>query len=41
VSAGILYTAFGRYEPVFWIIIAVSVLSVAATLMIDRDLPET
>jgi MFS family permease len=39
VSAGILYTAFGRYEPVFWIIIAVSILSIAATLMIDRGVP--
>jgi MFS family permease len=39
VSAGILYTAFGRYEPVFWIITAVSVLAIAATLMIDRGLP--
>ncbi len=40
VSAGILYTAFGRYDPVFWIIIAVSVLAIAATLMIDRGLPD-
>jgi MFS family permease len=40
VSAGILYTAFGRYEPVFWIIVGVSILSIAATLMIDRGLPE-
>jgi MFS family permease len=41
VSAGVLYTAFGHYEPVFWIITAVSILSIAATLMIDRGVPET
>ncbi|MDQ6601480.1 MAG: MFS transporter [Chloroflexota bacterium] len=40
VSAGLLYTLFGRYEPVFWIIIVISILGMGAVLLIERDLPE-
>lgn len=40
VSAGLLYTFFGRYEPVFWILIVVSTLGMGAVLLIERDLPE-
>ncbi len=40
VSAGILYTLFGRYEPVFWILIVISILGMGAILLIERDLPE-
>ncbi|MEO8715879.1 MAG: MFS transporter, partial [Acetobacteraceae bacterium] len=38
VSAGILYTAFGRYEPVFWILVAISLLAVGAVLLIETGL---
>jgi len=41
VSAGILYTFFGRYEPVFWMLIVLSALGMGAILLIERDLPET
>ena len=40
VSAGVLYTLFGRYEPVFWILIFISLLGMGAILLIERDLPE-
>jgi len=40
VSAGLLYTFFGRYEPVFWILIVISLLAMGAILRIERDLPE-
>ncbi len=40
VSAGLLYTLFGRYEPVFWILIVISILGMGAILLIERDLPE-
>ncbi len=40
VSAGILYTLFGRYDPVFWILIVISILGMGAILLIERDLPE-
>ena len=39
VSAGVLRTAFGRYEPVFLIVVAVALLATVATLMIDHGLP--
>jgi len=41
VSAGILYTFFGRYEPVFWMLIVLSALGMGAILLIERDLPES
>jgi len=40
VSAGLLYTFFGRYEPVFWILIVISLLAMGAILRIERELPE-
>lgn len=40
VSAGLLYTVFGRYEPVFWMLVAISTLGMVATLLIERGLPE-
>lgn len=40
VSAGLLYTLFGRYEPVFWILIVISILGMGAILLIERGLPE-
>lgn len=40
VGAGILYTFFGRYEPVFWILIVLSALGMGAILRIERDVPE-
>ena len=40
VSAGVLYTLFGRYEPVFWILIVISLLGMGAVLLIEHDLPE-
>lgn len=39
VSVGLLYTAFGRYEPVFWMLIVVSTLAMGAVLLIERGLP--
>ncbi len=35
VSAGLLYTAFGRYEPVFWLLVVISLLAVGAVLLIE------
>lgn len=40
VSAGVLYTLFGQYEPVFWILIVISLLGMGAILLIERDLPK-
>ncbi len=39
VSVGLLYTLFGRYEPVFWLLIAVSTLATGAVLCIERGIP--
>lgn len=39
VSVGLLYAFFGRYEPVFWILIVISILGMGAILLIERDLP--
>jgi MFS family permease len=36
VSAGLLYTALGRYEPVFWSLIAIAILATATILLIER-----
>lgn len=35
VSAGLLYNAFGRYEPVFWILVVLSLLAVGAVLLVE------
>ncbi|MGN6564585.1 MAG: MFS transporter [Thermomicrobiales bacterium] len=40
VTAGVLYGAFGHYEPVFWILIAVALAATLAVLRIDRDAPQ-
>lgn len=37
VSAGLLYTFFGRYEQTFWLLAGVSVLASLAVLLIERD----
>jgi MFS family permease len=37
VSAGLLYTAFGRYEPVFWLLVVLAALAAAAVLLVDQD----
>jgi MFS family permease len=39
VSVGLLYTLFGRYEPVFWLLIALSTLATGAILCIERGIP--
>jgi MFS family permease len=39
VSVGLLYTLFGRYEPVFWMLIALSTLATGAVLCIERGIP--
>jgi MFS family permease len=39
VSVGLLYTFFGRYEPVFWMLIALSTLATGAVLCIERGIP--
>jgi MFS family permease len=39
VSVGLLYTFFGRYEPVFWMLIALSTLATGAILCIERGIP--
>ena len=39
VSVGLLYTFFGRYEPVFWLLIALSTLATGAVLCIERGIP--
>ncbi|MGI8857566.1 MAG: MFS transporter [Thermomicrobiales bacterium] len=39
VSVGLLYTLFGRYEPVFWLLIALSTLATGAVLCIERGIP--
>ena len=39
VSVGLLYTLFGRYEPVFWMLIALSILAMGAILCIERGIP--
>ena len=39
VSAGFLYTVGGRYEPVFWALVAVALLATAAILPIERGVP--
>lgn len=39
VSVGLLYTLFGRYEPVFWMLIAISTLAMGAVLCIERGIP--
>ena len=36
VGAGLLYGLWGRYEPVFWLLIAASVLAAGAALRIER-----
>jgi MFS family permease len=41
VTAGLLYSAFGRYEPVFWLLIVTSIGAAGAVLMIDREQPNT
>jgi MFS family permease len=41
VSAGLLYAAFGRYQPVFWMLIVISALATGAILLIGDDLPES
>ncbi|MCA1666196.1 MAG: MFS transporter [Thermomicrobia bacterium] len=46
VSAGLLLAAFGRYEPVFWILSLISLLGVGAVLLIETGrrptaLPDT
>jgi MFS family permease len=35
VSAGLLYGMFGRYEPVFWIVIGVALLATGAITLVD------
>ena len=35
VSAGLLYGIFGRYEPVFWIVIGVALLATGAIVLVD------
>jgi len=35
VSAGLLYGVFGRYEPVFWIVVGVALLATGAITLID------
>ena len=35
VSAGLLYGMFGRYEPVFWIVVGVALLATGAITLID------
>jgi len=39
VSVGLLYTVFGRYEPVFWMLIVISTLAMGAVLLIERGIP--
>lgn len=39
VSVGLLYTLFGRYEPVFWLLIVISTLAMGAVLRIERGIP--
>ena len=40
VTAGLLYGFFGRYEPVFWIVIAVALLATVAITLVDDRSPE-
>lgn len=35
VTAGLLYGLFGRYEPVFWIVITIALLATGAIVLID------
>lgn len=39
VSAGLLYGLFGRYEPVFWIVIGVALLATGAITLVDDHAP--
>jgi MFS family permease len=36
VSAGLLYTALGRYEPVFWFLIIIAILATVTILLIEQ-----
>lgn len=35
ISAGLLYTAFGRYEPVFWLLVLIAILATGTVLLVD------
>jgi len=37
VSIGLLYGFFGRYEPVFWIVIVVALLATGAIVLVDEQ----
>ena len=39
VGAGALYTVFGRYEPVLWIVILIFALAFGAVLRTEQSRP--
>lgn len=36
ISAGLLYTTFGRYEPVFWLLMLVAIAATGTVLLVDE-----